>query len=463
MHRRLPLRSCSSVCSLLGLAVVVAGTLGCASVPRPGPKAGFPKPPERVLVFVPGILGSKLEAPDGRSVWGSGTDVLWPRDGGYDMALPIRGEDDGVTTTGIVDSVGLGPLYRRRVYDRLLDWFVARGYRVGDIEEPFADPSATLFPFAYDFRRSNGEAAERLRERLSALRAARSDRDLAFDLLCQSNGAYLCRLLVARESRRAEGERLLPIRIGFVGTANGGGLRTLRELRDGRIYVPTLGLGRLFQPEVIFSFESVFLDLPHAERIQPRGEETIFFDEDGRPLTVDLYDAREWVRQGWSAFDTDARRRLARPRAKPVFGEESDRVEYLDGALREAIELQRELRRGPASLEPAPKLFMVQASHVPTIQGAVLRPGQDGEVETIFFGDAAAAELREAPRGRLALPGDEHATVPSQLWLSAQEASWLVAPIMEVDGGHFDMILLPEVLDRLAEFFLGEIEGAASP
>ena len=441
---------------LLALSALLAG---CASTPRPAPVDGFPKEPERLLIFVPGVLGSKLEAPSGRSVWGSGTDVIWPRDGGYEMALPIVDrEADDTLVAGIVDSVRLGPLYRRRVYDRLLDWFVERGYRVGDLEGDLSAGAATLFPFAYDFRRSNGAAVEELRDQLEALRAARGEEPLDFDLLCQSNGAYLCRLLVARESRRSDGlPPLLPTRIGFVGTANGGGLRTLRELRDGRIYVPTLGIGRHFQAEVIFSFESVFLDLPHAARIQPRGAEPIFFDERGEPLAIDLYDAQEWVTHGWTAFAPDARRRLARSRASGIFGTESDRVLYLQGALREAAQLQEELMKGPASLEPAPQLFMVQASHVPTIQGAVVRRRDDGEVETVFHGDKAAEELSDAARGRLTQPGDEHATIPSQQWLSPEETSWLVAPTMEVEGGHFDMILLPEVLDRLAEFFLGDI------
>lgn len=411
-----------------------------------------------MLIFVPGILGSKLETPHGRSVWGSGVDVLWPRDGGYEMARPlVERKAQEMVVGGIVDSVRLGPLYRRRVYDRLLDWFVERGYRVGDFADARSDRAATLFPFAYDFRRSNDEAVEELRGRLEALRGARGSEDLAFDLLCQSNGAYLCRLLVSRESRRTDGARpLLPTRIGFVGTANGGGLRTLRELRDGRVYVPTLGIGRHFQPEVIFSFESVFLDLPHAERIQPRGEEPIFFAEDGKPRAIDLYDAQAWVDHGWSAFAADARRRLARDRALPIFGSAADRVAYLESALASAVRLQRELSAGPSEVTPAPQLFMVQANHIPTIQSAVVREGERGRVETIFHGDRAAVRLPAAARDRLTQPGDEHATVPSQRWLSAEEASWLVAPPLEVEGGHFDMILLPEVLDRLTQFFLRE-------
>lgn len=439
----------------VGVLVATWLTVGCASVPSPQIEPGYPKTPERVLVFVPGILGSKLEAADGTSIWGSGLDVLLPRDGGYEMALPIleRGQDD-VRATGIVEAVPLGPFYRRDVYNRLFDWLVVRGYRVGDLERPDRRADASIFGFGYDFRRSNSDAVEVLRERLLALQAARGEGPLEFDLLCQSNGAYICRLLVARESRRGGGRpRLIPRRVALVGNANGGGLRTLRELRDGRTYVPTMGIGRQFQPEVIFSFESVFLDLPHADAIWPRGEQAIFFDATGDPLEVDLYDPAAWQRYGWSAFSEDARRRLARPRAEPIFGDENDRVEYLRERLEQAIETQRELRRGPDPFAVPPELLSIQARHIPTIDAAVL-PTDGGVDTTVFHGDREERSLPESVQRLLVSDGDEHATVASQSWMSAREISWLVGDPMIVEGGHFDLILLPGVLDRLAEFFL---------
>ena len=429
-------------------------TAGCGSAPTPTLRSGFPKEPARVLVFVPGILGSKLVAADGRSVWGSGMDVLLPRDGGYEMAHPLLDQErDTIRPAGIVDKVPLGPLYQRDVYRRVLDWLVLRGYRVGDLERPAHDSQASLFGFAYDFRRTNEEAVERLRRQLVALAAARGQEQLDFDLLCQSNGAYICRLLVIRESFREPSERLIPTRMTLIGTANGGGLRTLRELRDGRVYVPTLGLGRQFQPEVIFSFRSVFLDLPHADSIRPRGSHPVFFDPSGAPLEIDLYDAETWQRRGWSVFSDEAARRLARPRAQGIFGDEASRLAYLQERLASAVQLQRELRQGPRTLGHPPALLSIQARHLPTIDGAVLTTMDDRE-RAWFFGDPEISELSEATRARLASPGDQHATIRSQEWLSTEEASWLVDEPMIVEAQHADLVMLPDVLDRLATFFL---------
>jgi hypothetical protein len=55
-------------------------------------------------------------------------------------------------------------------------------------------------------------------------------------------------------------------------------------------------------------------------------------------------------------------------------------------------------------------------------------------------------------------PGDGHASVSSQLWLSPQESSAMPRPPYYVEGGHFELIRDPATRRHLLEAL-----GAAPP
>lgn len=149
--------------------------------------------------------------------------------------------------------------------------------------------------FDYDWRRSNVDNARRLAASLPPSRTT---------LICQSNAGYMCRWLakygdVSLEEAERGLRRPLPAidRVVLLGTSNGGALRILKKLHQGRQYIRTVG--RRWRPETIFTFPAIFKDLP-AYRAE-------FFNVD-----ANLFQADDWKRFRWSVYAPAAERRLAR-------------------------------------------------------------------------------------------------------------------------------------------------------
>ena len=426
---------------LFGLAL-----LGCTTlvVPR------LEREPEerRLVVVVPGITGVELVQPERhRVVWGRGVNLLCPRDGGYRLAaaelLPGRA----------IRRIRLGPIVKP-IYAPIERLFVANGWSAGDLERPSEE--ADLFFFEYDWRRGNGESANRLASQLENLAAVRGG-EVGVSLICQSNGALICRYLAKygtttpEEAARGRGASLTGVRLEqlvLVGTANGGSLRVLQNLNHGRRYVPWVG--RTFQPELFATFESLFQDLPiYAD--------DLFLDSTGEPITVDLFDPETWERYGWSIYAEEAARRLGRPAAREVFPAPAERRANLAQRLDRARRLRALLDRD-VDLDGL-RYFSIQNDRVPTAARAVLR-SSGGRWETLFFGDPA---IRGRLARRLASDGDGHATVASQQWLPDSERAAFAEPTWYVDGAHFEMILEPEVLERLLQIGAAPREPSDRP
>ena len=441
----------SSVLLSVLLSLLALG--GCGG--RTAPAAVPAEPPEVPVVFVPGVTGSKMKDPaTGHIAWGNGRALFTPRDGAYELALPIAGDggDGRLVAYEVLDGVRIGPI-EKPVYGPFLDSLAAAGRRRGDLAAPRA--GETLFGFAYDWRRSNAASAATLVERLDALRRARGEERLSVDLVCQSNGVHVCRYLVRHGGASLDEAEAgvgpppwLDVRhLVLVAGSNGGSLRILRELDRGRIYVR--GIGRRMLPEVLFTFRSLYEDLPHdaPDRIGSR-----FIDPDGRPLDVDLYEPESWLRYGWSVFSPEVARRLDRAGRPDLFGTPEERVGFLARALRSARRFQRLLAADPPAAR-TPCYHLVGDAYVPTAQRAVLERSEgaaDGGWRTLFTGD------RRLRRGSYAYdlataPGDLHATLGSQLALSPGERERLVGQPFLLSGGHFELILDPVSHRRVAE------------
>jgi len=423
------------------------------------------KPPEVPVVLVPGLTGSKLRVRGtGEVVWGEGRDLVFPRDGGYDTVLPI-GAPVRLEPFGVLEELRLGPV-RRGIYGPLLDFLEAHGYRRGRLQAGMdppdgaggaaeIDPRATLFTFAYDWRRSAVRAAGELAAALERLRSARASGgagagNFQVDLICQSSGGYVCRWLAkygGATLEQAEAGRAGPPqgihirRMVLVGCADGGALRNLREMDRGRSYIPLIG--RAILPEVLFTLPALYEDLPHATGSMPVAD--LFVDGAGWPLPdVDLYDPASWQRYGWSAMDPKVARRIEASGRRDLFGTPEERRAFLERSLDRAARFQRMLAADPPGFEPAadgPAYYQVGNAYDETPKRAVLTPGPHGW-QTLFAGDRA---LRHRPylEAIAAGPGDGHATVESLRALSPKERAALAAEPFYIHGGHFEMILAP--------------------
>ncbi|MEM9558408.1 MAG: hypothetical protein AAGC60_29420 [Acidobacteriota bacterium] len=434
---------------------MLVAALGCSAaptLPRLQPLADTPKTVP--VVLVPGISGTALrDRATGETVWGEGRNVLTPWDGGYRLARSIHlgpGERDALEPAGVIEELRVAGLARKSVYGPLPEMLEAHGYRRGDLA--VKEPRGSLFLFAYDWRDDNLLAARLLARRLEALAAARdaSDDDpLEVDLICQSNGAHICRYLLKYgdvsldDAEAGRGRPLTAVRVRkllLVGTSNGGGLRLLREIDRGRRYVPLVG--RRILPETLFTLPALFQDLP-AHETHP------FVDRDGRRLAIDLFDAEAWVHHGWSVFDDATRARLDEIARPDLFGTETERIAYLGRVLERAERLHRLLAR---DVDIAPtRIYLLQNGYEPTPHLAVVT--SDGNL--LFTGDR---ELDDTPYldALISQPGDGHATLESQHALSPSERALLAADPFLVQDRHFELILHPGTLRRILDFLLDE-------
>jgi hypothetical protein len=399
------------------------------------------------VVFVPGVTGSKLRDPETReTIFGRGINVVLPHDGGYGIALPVTGSGQpALEAFEVVDRVGFA-FTTVEVFGPLIELLEANGYRRGDMGAPRA--ADTLFPFPYDWRQDSAESARLLAEGLAQLRRARGGGPLRVALVCQSTGAHVCRYLVkygGAPLEEAESGRAGPLpwlevtRLVLIASANGGSMRTLRELDRGRRYVRLYG--RVLQAEVFFTFRSLYQDLPCGRR-------DLFVDPSGQLLAVDLCDAASWEHYGWSAMGKNAARRIARSGRSDLFGSEEARLRYLREVLGHSRRFQDLLHSDVVGFGAIP-YFLIQDASRDTPDRAVL-VREEGEWRTLFTGDREV-DRRPALRGRLTATGDGHATKRSQLWLSPQERAALATEPIYVEGGHFELIHDPETRRHLLE------------
>jgi hypothetical protein len=440
----LPVRRRLVLLALLAAALPAA----CARAPEPRPVPG--PPPEVPVVFVPGVTGSVLrDRGTGEVAWGAARNLFFPRDGGYALAYPLAppdGWEPRLEPGGVLEEIRLGPA-RQPVYGPLLEALTARGYRRGDHEA--GRPGDTLFGFAYDWRRSNVESAGELVARLDALRRARGGERLTVDLLCQSSGTHVCRYLVRHGGARLDEAEAGPgaapppwleVRnLVLVAGSSGGALRSLRELDRGRRYVALVG--RRMRPEVLFTFRSLFEDLPQ----DPEGR---LLDARGLPLEADLYDPETWIRHGWSVFAPEAERRLATAGREELFGIPEERRAFLESALADARRFHRLLAADPLAAS-TPCYHLIGNAYLPTAQRAVVERTAGGW-RTGFTGDPAI-ERHPYLRALASAPGDGHATLASQLHLTHGERARVVGQPFLVQGGHFELILDPATHRRIHE------------
>jgi hypothetical protein len=431
----------------MALAMVAVVLGACSSVTLPHDPELAARSERPIVVLVPGVTGVELVDPSsGRRLWGRGRNLIAPRDGGRKVAIPLSPGPptepvSGLVPGRVIEQIRLGPI-TKPIYGPIVQLMQEHGWQRGDLDSPA--PADDFFLFSYDWRRDNSLAANRLADLLERLSRSDGGGDLGVSLICQSNGAHICRYLVkygsATLSEAEDGdpkplEGVTIERLILVGNANGGSLRMLRFLNGGRKYVT--GIGRSFRPETFFTFEALFQDLPvYSSRL--------FVDSEGRPLEVDLHDPDTWRRYGWSIYGADSARRLARNRRPEVFADAQVRERHLADSLALARRLHTALERDLPVGET--RYYLIQNQALPTPGLAVLRESSDGW-QTLLTGDKALRPLLAAEQATA--PGDGHATLDSQLWLAPAEIAAFGAEPFYVEGAHFEMILQPPTLERL--------------
>jgi pimeloyl-ACP methyl ester carboxylesterase len=230
------------------LHVILIAAAALATLASGVPAFAQPQPefrPERPLIVVPGLLGSRLCRPDPANP--KETQVVWGTLASLRQFPTIRlqhdkdGKDD-IVPCGILREVVYLGLYSQNVYAPILRHLEQTGYQ----------PDRNLFVFAYDWRRSvfdNAEALERfVRDKVP---------DGKVDILAHSLGALVARVYVME---RGGSERVA--RLFSAGAPFQGSVKVFQTVQKGWGPLNSVMGGLDGFRRTILSFPSVFELMP---------------------------------------------------------------------------------------------------------------------------------------------------------------------------------------------------------
>jgi pimeloyl-ACP methyl ester carboxylesterase len=265
----------AGLCHGAAAAVLLAGVvLASGEAPAQGRTAAFQ--PERPLVLVPGLLGSRLCRPDPKDP--KKTEVVWGTLSALRQFPTIRlshepGAVDLIKPCGIVREIVYLGVYTQDVYTPIIRHLEKTGYR----------ENRNLFVFAYDWRRSIFDNAK-------ALEAFVRDKvpNGKVDILAHSMGALVARAYVVEGEG---GERVA--RLFSAGAPFQGSVKVFQTVEKG--WGPlNLVMGGLdgFR-RTMLSWPSVFELMPRYQRCCDNGDGGAF--DPSLPQT--------WQQLNWDGVD----------------------------------------------------------------------------------------------------------------------------------------------------------------
>ena len=327
------------------------------------------------VILIPGTSRTKLVyKKNGKIAWGNFRDFfsLQKRE---TLALPIdstnlRENRGDLVLGGLMEEITVIPfIFKVYTHKKFLERMQKiAGYQLGEMERP--KPGDNFFVFVYDWRRSNEENAERLAQSIERLKTFYGNPETKFDIVAHCSAMYMVRYYALYGSEDVLDEKNpQPTNIGarnirkliLISPPYRGTILAFQLMCKGfRPLKPILPFLRSYTPYEFFTFPSFFEMLP------PSGEK-IFLDEHGNTLDLDLYDASNWVRYGWSVFSSKEQRRLKRKlkhrfRAswKEKFQEENERrLLYLDAVLKRTKAFHQAINEETKTISPEVQTYIV--------------------------------------------------------------------------------------------------------
>ena len=230
--------------------------------------------PQRPVVLVPGILGSRLcEASSGELIWGNRASLL------NFSKLEITGNsnDTPLKPCGIIQEIQiLGSFWSIDQYNLLLSSLSTAG---------FSSEKGNLFIFDYDWRQSNIKSADLpnlfIRDKIG------DNKD--FDLIAHSMGGIIARIFVDKYKAARSLKRIIYLGTPFLGSMN-----TFGTIQEGWGWVQNRLAGG---QEVIWR---VALSFPAMLELLPRYDGCCYIrTKAGQRQPINVFDAETWRRLGW--------------------------------------------------------------------------------------------------------------------------------------------------------------------
>jgi pimeloyl-ACP methyl ester carboxylesterase len=350
------------------------------------------KPP---VILIPGLTGSELiDGKTGATVWFK---LRHTREN--DLRLPISpniaANRDDLKPGDIIRDVKPGILPRMDIYGGFITSLETRGgYKEGRWDAPPARGyENTIYIFPYDWRRDNVENARLLIRKIDALKRKLRRPNLKFDIIGHSMGG-----LIARYAAMYGNADLPPngagtatwagakdiSRLILLGTPNEGSPLSLKDLING---FPLLGV-EVPVPIIRSMSKYDVFTIPAAYELLPAPGTVKAYDEDLKPIDIDLYDPATWTKYGWNVIDDkDFSKQFSDTEQKSARA-------YFTTMLDRAKRFQLSLDSPGKSAFPV-KIAMIGSECKDTLNAMVLYQKKDGKWETLF-----KAESFESASGR---------------------------------------------------------------
>ncbi len=262
---------------------------------------------KRPLIFIPGIMGSELVHEDtGEKLWFS-----FSRSKNEDLRLPIalnlKSSRDKLIPGDIVRKVNIKFLPDVQVYSNLVKTLTEYGgYAEASWENPPESLEDKFFVFPYDWRRDNVETARYLIEEIEELKRRVKRPDAKFNVLAHSMGGLIVRYAAMYGKSDIRKGRLKPSWIGerhfgkifFFGSPNEGSAEALRTLLRGK---SSIG-GSMKLPFVRYLTPVDIATMPAIFQLLPNLKTTRFYNENLKPIKIDLYNIKNWRKYGWAIY-----------------------------------------------------------------------------------------------------------------------------------------------------------------
>ena len=346
------------------------------------------------VIIIPGLIGSEL-------VNKTNNDKVWfdlNRSKSDDLRLPIspnlKANRDNLVPVDIVREIQFIKLTPKvEIYQKLIDTLQTDGFTEGKIDSPQAGGDAdTFYVFPYDWRLDNVENAQLLLQKLDNLRAKLNHPDLKFNVIAHSMGGLIARYaamygksdLGARAMRPSWKGASYFNTIALVATPNAGATSALDSMING---FSLFGSGKLNLPFVqnlsradLFTIPSIYQLLPHAGTVR-------VFDENLKPMKIDLYNPATWEKYGWTVYsDEDFTKKFEGV-------EQAQAKAYFRAVLLRAKQFQAALDAAPSAKNPIP-VFYIGAECRQTVDGVIIRRDAEKGVWKTEFGAASYTNSR---------------------------------------------------------------------
>jgi pimeloyl-ACP methyl ester carboxylesterase len=416
------------------------------------------KPP---VIIIPGFSGSDLvNSKTGEVVWFKAR-----RAKDDDLRLPIspnlaRNRDNLVTKDIIRTVEFFKVLPEIEVYERLINALQMRGgYReVSWNTATRKDSQDTFFVFPYDWRRDNVENAQLLIRRIETLKRRIGKPNLKFNVVAHSMGGLIARYAAMYGNADLDAGVPQPNwagarhfdKIFLLGTPNEGSVMALDALLHGFSYIGG-GLNLPFIQNIskfdVFTIQSGYQLLPHEGTL-------LVFDENLKPMHVDIYDPAEWEKYGWAIWkDDDFTKKLD-------VSEQKNARAFLSAVLARAKRFHMALDANTGGNSPV-SFYLIGADCKET-PGALLllRDEKKNRWQTQFKADGFTRTNGEKVKDEQIKPllltvGDSVVTKSSLASETLKRLGRIVVPgVAELYQcvGHNKLITSPEVQDKLLAF-----------